>query len=492
MLQLYNTLTRKKEEFKPITPGKVLFYHCGPTVYWIQHIGNLRGMTMGDLLVRTLRYLGYEVTHVRNYTDVGHMTSDADTGEDKMEKGVKREGLTPKEIADKYIAQFENDTKALNLLEPTYKPRATEYIDQMIQMVKELLDKGFAYTTDLAVYFDVSKFPHYTQLNRQDMGMMKEGAGKAEVTDEKKKSPVDFALWFFKAGTHKNALQTWSSPFSSPLVTNGVGFPGWHIECSAMTRAILGKTIDIHLGGVEHIPVHHTNEIAQSESANGVKFVNYWLHNGHLLVDEGKMAKSEGTGIVLSEIIDKGYNPLVLRYFFLTAQYRSQQNFTWDALDGSQKALNDLRSMVASWKKDDRAQLSEEKMEKIDAYRRQFTQALENDLNVPAALATTWEMAKSNIPSPDKYDLIMDFDQVLGLSLGEQKTESREQIIPEEIQKLLDTRNHLRKEKKFAEADEIRKQLEEKGYGIEDASKGTVVRNINTTNTTNTINATNK
>lgn len=243
-----------------------------------------------------------------------------------------------------------------------------------------------------------------------------------------------------------------------------------------MARALLGKTIDIHLGGIEHISVHHTNEIAQSESANGVKFVNYWLHNGHLLVDAGKMAKSEGTGFTLSEIIEKGYDPLVLRYFFLTASYRSQQNFTWEALSGSQKALNDLQSMVVSWKKDDRSELSEDKLEKIDAYRKQFIQSLENDLNVPAALATTWEMAKSNIPSSDKYDLIMDFDEVLGLSLGGQKTENRKQIIPEEIQELVKKRNQLRKEKKFDEADEIRIQLDKKGYVIEDMSQETFVK----------------
>ncbi|KKT46519.1 MAG: Cysteine-tRNA ligase [Candidatus Gottesmanbacteria bacterium GW2011_GWA2_44_17] len=477
MLQLYNTLTRKKDEFVPIEKGKVRFYHCGPTVYWTQHIGNLRGMMMGDLLVRTLRYLGYEVIHVRNYTDVGHMTSDADTGEDKMEKGVKREKLSPKEVADKYILQFEQDTKALNLLEPTNKPRATQYVPQMIEMVGELLKKGYAYTTDLAVYFDVSKFSSYTELNKQDIKKMKEGAGKAEVTDPKKKSPLDFALWFFKAGTHKDALQTWSSPFFSSLITNGEGFPGWHIECSAMSRSLLGNTIDIHLGGIEHIPVHHTNEIAQSEASNGVKFVNYWLHNGHLLVNEGKMAKSEGTGYALSEIIKKGYEPLALRYFFLTAQYRSQQNFTWEALRGSQTAFHDLREMVASWKDISRVQLSEEKLKKIDAYRTQFTQALENDLNIPAALAITWEVAKSNIPSPDKYDLIMDFDRVLGLNLSEHIPMNSKQFdIPEEIQKLLDKRNQLRIEKKFIEADAVRKQIKEKGFVIEDSFRGSELK----------------
>jgi cysteinyl-tRNA synthetase len=478
MLQLYNTLTRKKEEFIPIKEGKVLFYHCGPTVYWTQHIGNLRGMTMGDLVVRAFRYLGYEVTYVRNYTDVGHLTSDADTGEDKMDKGVKREGLTPGEIADKYIAQFEHDTHALNLLEPTYKPRATEYIPQMIEMIEELLEKGFVYTTDLAVYFNVSKFPSYTELNKQNLDKTKGGAGKAEVSDPGKKSPVDFALWFFKAGVHANALQTWPSPFVSSSVADGIGFPGWHIECSAMVRKLLGKTIDIHLGGVEHIPVHHTNEIAQSEAVTGEPFVHYWLHNAHLLINEKKMAKSEGTGFSLAEITDKGYDPLDLRYFFLTAQYRSQQNFTWDSLQGSQKALRDLREMVASWKENDRAQLSEEKLEKIYTYRKQFIKALENDLNIPAALATTWEVAKSNIPSPDKYDLILDFDQVLGLNLQSYQPSDvgRQTEIPKEIQKLSDKRDQLRNEKKYEDSDRIRKEIERKGFVLEDNPGKTVIK----------------
>jgi len=478
MLTLYNTLTRKKEVFTPLIEGKVLFYHCGPTVYWTQHIGNLRGMMMGDLLVRTLGYLGYDVNHVRNYTDVGHMSSDADIGEDKMEKGVKREGLTPKEIADKYILQFEHDTNAINLLEPTEKPRATQYIQEMIAMVGELLDKGFAYTTDLAVYFDVSKFPSYTALNNQNMDELVKGAGKAEVTDPKKKNPVDFALWFFKAGSHVNAIQTWPSPFSSSLVTHGEGFPGWHIECSAMTRALLGKTIDIHLGGVEHIPVHHTNEIAQSEAANGVPFVHYWLHNGHLLVNGGKMAKSEGTGYALREIIDKGYDPLVLRYFFLTAQYRSQQNFTWDALNGAKKALSDLRGLAALWKQSTRSEISEEKLEKVQMYTKKFTDALENDLNVPLALGVVWEMAKSNIPSPDKYDLLMDFDRVLGLKLNETGDNGQETEVPEEIQELINKRNQLRQEKKFEEADGVRKEIEGKGYTLKDTSSGSVVKKV--------------
>jgi len=477
MLQLYNTLTRKKEVFTPITKGTVLFYHCGPTVYWTQHIGNLRGMTMGDLLVRTLRYFGHDVVHVRNYTDVGHLTSDADTGEDKMEKGAVREGKSAQEIADKYIALFEQDVKVINLLEPTYKPRPSLLIQEIIEMVQILIQKGYAYTTDLAVYFDVSTFSDYSRLSHQDMEKMIGGKGKGDAEDPMKRHFADFALWVFKAGSHTNALQTWGSPFVSPLVSGGVGFPGWHIECSVMAKKYLGASIDIHMGGVEHIPIHHTNEIAQSEAANGVPFVRYWIHNGHLLVHDVKMAKSEGTGFSLSEIIEKGFDPLALRYFFLTAQYRSQQNFTWEALSGSQKAFLELRDMISSWKTDSRVQLSEDKLEKIDQYRKKFVAALENDLNSAAALAVTWEVAKSNIPSTDKYDLILEFDQVLGLKLDQSPAVSNQPSdIPEAIYLLVQERERLRKEKKFDEADVVRHDIEQHGFVLEDASSGTILK----------------
>lgn len=470
MVHLYNTLTRQKEEFKPITSGHVLFYHCGPTVYWTQHIGNLRGMTMGDLLRRSLEYCGYDVKHVRNYTDVGHLTSDSDTGVDKMEKGAKREGKTPDEIAQKYIDIFETDTKVLNLLEPTCKPRATEYIGQMIDMISTLLEKGFAYTTDLAVYFDVTKFSTYTNLSRQQMDKQQGGAGKADVSDPRKIHAADFALWFFKAGVHAGAIQYWKSPFQSLLVRDGVGFPGWHIECSAMSKALLGNTLDIHLGGVEHIPVHHTNEIAQSEAANGVRFVNYWLHNEHLLVDDKKMAKSEGTGFSLQEVIDHGYDPLVLRYFFLQAHYRSKQNFTWEALDGAKKALNLLRDFVASWKSGGR--LDDKISAKADAYKKRFADAVSDDVNVPKALAVVWEMTKADILDAEKLSLIFDFDRVLGLGLSDWKQEE----IPMNVLQLVDKRNALRKEKKFSESDIIRKQIEHLGYVIEDAVDGVRVK----------------
>jgi len=463
MLYVSNTLTRKKEEFHSITPGKVLFYHCGPTVYWTQHIGNLRGMTMGDLLRRSLEYLGYDVTHVRNYTDVGHLTSDSDTGEDKMEKGAKREGKTPDEIAKKYIDLFEHDTKALNLLEPTNKPRATEYIGQMIDLIATLLSKGFAYTTDLAVYFDVMKFASYTNLSHQQMDKLQEGAGKADVSDPRKIHAADFALWFFKAGVHANALQFWPSPFQSLLVRDGVGFPGWHIECSAMCKALLGDSIDIHLGGVEHIPVHHTNEIAQSEAANGVKFVSYWLHNEHLLVDDKKMAKSEGTGFSLAEVIDHGYDPIVLRYFFLQSHYRSKQNFTWEAMDGAKKALGELRIKRSDWERDGGGVGGGG-----EPFRKQFIEALSDDINIPKALGVVWEMTKAEMASAEKLALLVEFDRVLGLGLIAWKEED----IPLEITKLVEKRNTLRNNKKFSQSDSIRKQIEEMGYMIEDGPSG--------------------
>lgn len=466
-MQLFNTLTRYKEEFTPLTPGHVLFYHCGPTVYWTQHIGNLRGMMMGDLLRRSFEYLGYDVKHVRNYTDVGHMTSDSDTGEDKMEKGAKREGKTPDEIAKKYIDIFEKDSKALNLLEPTFKPRATQYIQQMIDMIATLLEKGYAYTTDLAVYFDVAKFASYTNLSHQQMDKLMEGAGKADVSDPRKKHATDFALWFFTAGVHSDAIQYWKSPFQSLLVRDGVGFPGWHIECSAMSRALLGNTIDIHLGGVEHIPVHHTNEIAQSEAANGVKFVNYWLHNEHLIVDEKKMAKSEGTRYSLQEIIDHGYDPISLRYFFLQAHYRSKQNFTLEALEGASRALKDLREKVVTLRSvhsylGDLSNLSDlgKKLKE------QFIASLSDDLNIPKALGLVWEMTKADITNAEKLALLIDFDRVLGLGLSD--WEKKE--IPKHIRSLIEERNRLRKEKKFDESDIIRKQIEDAGYSVSDTS----------------------
>jgi len=461
MLKIYNTLTKKKEEFKPIDKNRIGFYHCGPTVYWTQHIGNMRAMVLCDFIVRSLEYLGYNVKLVRNYTDVGHLTSDEDEGEDKLEKGAKREGKTPEEIAKKYISIFENDLKDLNIMEPEAKPRATKHIKEMQAMIKILLEKGFAYKTELAIYFDVSKVKNYTKLSGQILEKNISEASSGEASDKNKKKPADFALWFFKKGAHKNALQTWSSPW-------GEGFPGWHIECSAMSKKYLGNTFDLHMGGIEHVPVHHTNEIAQSESANGVKFVNYWLHNGHLTVDGSKMAKSEGTAYSVEEIKSKDFNPLALRYFFLQAHYRSNQNFTWDALVASKTALKNMQEIVLGLKASTRgsrdAKINEE-------YKEKFISALEDDFNIPQALAVAWEMLKSDkLVDEEKLFTIYNFDIVLGLKLDELKQE--ETVIPKDILALIDNRDKFRELGDFAESDRIRKEIENLGYQIEDTPKG--------------------
>src|SRR5680860_312701 len=464
-LRLYDTYTKKLKEFEPIEKGEVKLYHCGPTVYWSQHIGNLRGMFCADLVVRTFKYFGYEVTHVRNYTDVGHLTSDGDEGEDKMEKGVRREGLSPDKIAQKYIDIFENDTKELNLLEPTFKPRVTAHINEIVEMVQTLIDKNYAYTTDLAIYFDISKAKDYTKLSGQIIEENMHHAGKSDVSDQQKKHPSDFALWFFKAGTHKNALQFWQSPFVSPLVENGNGFPGWHIECSAMSKKYLGNTLDVHMGGIEHISVHHTNEIAQSESANGTKFTNYWLHNEHLLANNKKMAKSEGTTYSLQELKEKGYNPLSLRYLFLTAHYKSKLNFTWKSLEASQNALNKIYEFIKSAKDDDG--------EIIQEYENRFKEALENNLDTPRALAVTWEMIKAkNYSAADKKTTLLKFDSVFGLGLNYLE----EETIPEEVKSLLNKRNGARDKKDWKLSDDLRNEIEKAGFTIKDTERRTEIR----------------
>jgi cysteinyl-tRNA synthetase len=466
-MKVYNTLTRKLEDFKPLKKGRVSFYQCGPTVYWVQHIGNLRAMTCADLIRRSFSYLGYDVAMVRNYTDVGHLVSDRDEGEDKMEKGAKREGLSPREIADKYIGIFERDTRDLNLLEPAHKPRATAYIEQMIDMVRTLIEKGHAYVTEHAVYFDVSTFHRYNELNRQKIGSNKKGLGKGTADDPSKKHFADFALWFFKKGTHENALQTWPSPW-------GQGFPGWHIECSAMSKSLLGNTIDMHMGGVEHISVHHTNEIAQSEAANGARFVNYWLHNEHLNVDDAKMAKSEGTSYTLADIKAKGFSAMDLRYFFLQAHYRSKQNFTWEALSASREGLKKLKNTVLDLNNTSLTPPQEENLSQMTMFKNKFQEYISNDFQIPQVLALVWSVHKSDIDDASKLRLILDFDKVLGLKLNE----FREDVIPKEIKDLAEKRKRFKIARDFKTADELRRRIEEKGYAVEDLPGGYRIRDL--------------
>jgi cysteinyl-tRNA synthetase len=462
---VYNTLTRQKEEFKPLKEGQIGMYYCGPTVYWTQHIGNLRGAACVDFVVRSLKYLGYQVTLVRNYTDVGHLSSDDDFGEDKMEKATKREGLDPVAIANKYIKVYEADTSALNYLEPTFKTRATDFVKEMIEMVQVLLEKGYAYATPLAIYFDVSQAKDYTRLSGQKLEMNRSGAGAGEVSDPNKKQSADFVLWFFRAGEHAHAIQSWSSPFNSTLVENGQGFPGWHIECSAMSKKHLGPQFDIHMGGIEHVPVHHTNEIAQSEAANGVKYVNYWLHNEHLLVNNGKMAKSNGTSFSLAEVQEKGFLPVQLRYYYLGAHYRSKQNFIWEGLAAAKSGLDSIYRQLKMLGTD-------EGLIDLD-FQEEFSAALADDFNTPKALAVLQEVLKSDLYDQDKLATLLDFDRVLGLDFAK-VVNSREEL-PAEVLSLQQSREVARQNKDWTESDRLRAEIENLGYTIEDNKEGSNV-----------------
>jgi len=453
-MKLYNTLSRKIEEFVPINPPKVGMYICGPTVYDYAHIGHSRTYINSDILIRVLRWLGFRVKSVMNITDVGHLTSDADEGEDKMEKKAKTENKNILEIAKFYTDDFWQMEQQLNIIRPDIITPATQYIEAMIELIKKLEKKDFTYKTVDGIYFDSSKFSDYGRLARLDIEGLKAGW---RVEKRAKKNPTDFALWKLSppAGGEKRQME-WPSPW-------GVGFPGWHIECSTMSMKHLGESLDIHTGGVDHIPVHHTNEIAQSEAATGKQFVKYWFHSGFLMVEGEKMSKSLGNFIRLQDLIDQGYEPMSLRYLFLTSHYRTTVNFTWEALKASQEAYRKLKAIVAGWQGEkERTILSEEKLAKLQGLSLKFREAVENDLNLPQALAVVWEMAKSNIPSRDKLELISDWDQILGLDLLKIKK------IPEEIIQLIKQREELRKQKKWEEADELRKKIEKKGFKVKD------------------------
>ncbi len=471
-MRLYNTLTRKVEEFTSLEDKKVGVYICGPTVYDYAHIGHARTYVNSDVLVRALRWLGYGVKVVMNITDVGHLTSDADTGEDKMEKAAADKKKSAVEIAAFFEADFFQMTNKLNIARPDMVCRATEHIPEMIDLIKILEDKGFTYKTADGIYFDTSKLTDYGKLARLDKEGLKAGV-RVEVKD--KRNLTDFALWKFSpaAGQARRQME-WTSPW-------GIGFPGWHIECSAMSMKFLGESFDIHTGGIDHVPVHHTNEIAQSEAATGKQFVKYWFHSGHLMIDGEKMSKSLGNFIRVADVESKGFRPLALRYLFLTGHYRTTMNFTWEALEAAQtsyKKLVDIVVGLASEK--ERTYLSEEKLTKADNLRQKFMTAVGDDLNAPQALAIVWETVKSNIPAVDKYDLLRDFDQVLGLGLKDLRFKIDDLRIPEEIQALIERREEVRKNGKFREADELRQEIEAKGYLIEDTSGGTKTKKINT------------
>ncbi|MEM4719677.1 MAG: cysteine--tRNA ligase [Candidatus Pacearchaeota archaeon] len=446
-LKLYNTLTRKKEVFKPLNPPIVTIYTCGPTVYWYQHIGNLKAYIFSDILSRNLKFNGFQVKKVINVTDVGHLTSDADEGEDKVEKAAKREGKTAKEITHYYFNLFHNDLKKLNIEEPFVWSWATEHIKEMIELIKKLEEKGFTYRTSDGIYFDSSKFKDYGKLAR----LKKEGlqAGK-RVDLKEKRNPTDFALWKFseKPGLRQ---QEWDSPW-------GLGFPGWHIECSAMSMKYLGETIDIHTGGIDHIPVHHTNEIAQSEAATGKKFVRFWLHENFLTFKGEKVSKSRGGLYTLTELEEKGFLPLSYRYFILTAVYRKPIDFSLEILENSQNSYKRLKNLCSQLNDDGKIN---------EKYLKEFEKAINDDLNTPKALSVLWDFLRDE-KAEGKYQTIKKFDEVLGLSLFE-----KEEIkIPEEIKKLAEERHKTRGEKNWKKADELREKIKSLGWEIRDKKDG--------------------
>lgn len=471
MLHLYNTLTKKVEDFKPINPPNVGYYSCGPTVYDFAHIGHARTYVFADLLQKALESDGFKVKRVMNITDVGHLTSDSDTGEDKMEKGAAREKKSVWDIAKFYTDDFFQMLDKINVRRPEIICKATEHIKEMIEMIKTLEKKGFTYQIADGIYFDTSKFPDYGKLTGQTFEKLQKTlkAGARVELVSGKKNVTDFALWKLTPKDVKRQME-WESPW-------GIGFPGWHIECSAMSMKYLGETFDIHTGGVDHISIHHTNEIAQSEASTGKQFVKYWLHADHLLVDGEKMSKSLGNFYRLIDIESKGFSPLALRYLFLTASYRSQMNFTWRSLEAAQTAYESLSKQILNIKSQisEKVSLSEDKLEKVNSFRQKFSDAINDDLNTAVGLAVVWEVVKSNIQPGGKYDLLMQFDQVLGLGLN-QITDNRQQItIPEEIKKLVLIREELRKGKKWKESDKVRTDIEKKGFTVEDTPSGSLI-----------------
>ena len=448
---------------------KVGMYTCGPTVYDYPHIGHGRKFVYDDLLKRLLTYNGYTVTHVQNITDVGHLISDADEGEDKLEKGAAKMHKTVWEVAKYFEVEFFKDMDRLNILRPDVSCRATDHIAEQIELVKKLMDKGFAYDTPEAVYFAVEKFPRYEGLfGNQAVGEKLVGVREEIQTGSHKKNPADFALWFKRVGRFANHSMHWESPW-------GDGFPGWHVECSAMAMKYLGESFDIHTGGLEHQEVHHPNEIAQSEAATGKQFVKYWLHYAHLLTDGQKMSKSAGNFYRVEDIVAKGFSPMALRYLYLTANYRTPLNFTWSSLAAAQSAYDKLVAFVRTVHNAQptaRKELSKEKLKKMDQYRERFLEAVNNDLNFPQGLAVVWEMVKSNIPDMDKTDLLLDWDQILGLSLVSAGEDIK---VPEEVTRMVNERESLRKSGKFVEADSVRMQIEKLGFIVKDGPIGPVI-----------------
>ena len=456
-IKLYNTLTRKKEEFKPINEKEVKLYSCGPTVYYFAHIGNLRAYLFMDNLRRVLKYNGYQLKHVMNITDVGHLVSDADEGEDKMMKAARRENKNPFDIATFYMNEFLKDTEKLNIEKPEIIARATEHIDIMEDYVKKIIDNGYAYETQNTIYFDTSKLDKYGVLSNRNIEDQKAGA-RVEF-DEEKKNISDFALWIKAPENH---IMKWDSFF-------GKSYPGWHLECSAMSHKYLGENFDIHTGGVDHISIHHENEIAQSKGFCGKLPANYWMHVEFLQIDGGKMSKSLNNLYTLSDLQEKGYEPLTYRLFNFTSNYRAQINFTFEGIESAKVALARIREGYLKHKEG----LEDITEEEIKQYEERFLEAINDDLNMPVAMSVVWDVIKNSKKSVKLANLLLKFDEVLGLDLKNYKKEEEE--LPEDIKELIELRNNARQEKNWTESDRIRDILIEKGYNVKDSKQGTIV-----------------
>ncbi len=452
-IRLYDSYRRSLREFEPLRGNQVRMYACGPTVYDYAHIGNLRTYIFEDVLRRALEFHGYEVLHVMNITDVGHLTSDADTGEDKIEKGARRTGKSAWEIAEIYSDAFKEDLRQLNILDPGIWCRATEHVGEQIEDIRTIESNGYTYATSDGIYFDTSKLRNYGYLARLDVDGLNAGQ-RVEVGE--KRNATDFALWKFSPENQQRQME-WESPW-------GKGFPGWHIECSAMAVKYLGKMFDIHCGGKDHIPVHHSNEIAQSEACHGTSLANFWLH-GYFLETDDKMSKSSGDFLRLQTLLERQYDPLGYRYLCLTAHYRNDLKFTWKSLDGAQTALARLRNMVTGWGEPGVSDAG---------FVTRFRNEIYNDLNTSKGLAVVWNLARSPLPDDVKKATILECDRVLGLDLENWKTATL--AIPDEVAGLLHRRNQARAEKNWGVADEIRLKIKEMGFEIIDTSTGSRIR----------------